>query len=75
MAKRADMLDYPTYRQKGFDVGSGPTEAACKTLTLRLKGSGMRWDRPNAEAIMALVALRHSDPWKLYWNAQQKAAA
>ena len=31
----------------------------------------MRWDRPNAEAIMALAALWHSNPWKPYWNAQQ----
>jgi hypothetical protein len=69
------MLDYPTYRQKGFDMGSGSTEAFCKTLTSRLKGSGMRWDMPNDEAIMALVALRHSNLWKPYWNAQQKAAA
>ena len=34
---------YPTYRQKGWDIGSGPTEAGCKIIGERLKGSGMRW--------------------------------
>jgi len=37
---RADMVDYPRFIQKGFDIGSGPGEAFCKTLTMRLKGSG-----------------------------------
>ena len=35
--------DYPSYRQKGWDIGSGPTEAGCKIIGERLKGSGMRW--------------------------------
>ena len=38
---------------KGWQIGSGPTEATCKVLTVRLKGSGMRWDADNAEALMA----------------------
>jgi hypothetical protein len=75
VAKRAEMVDYPTFKAKGFDIGSGPTEAFCKTLTARLKGSGMRWDRPNAEAMMALAALEHSHLWNGYWQAQRQAAA
>lgn len=35
---------------KGWQIGSGPTEGTCKTLTAKLKGSGMRWDDKNAEA-------------------------
>ncbi len=34
---RVKMLDYRTALANGWDVGSGPVEAACKTLTLRLK--------------------------------------
>jgi hypothetical protein len=33
--------DYPTYRRNGWDIGSGPTEAGCKIIGERLKGSGM----------------------------------
>ena len=43
-------------------------EAACKTLALRLWGYGMRWDRPNAEALLTLVALDQSRLWKPHWN-------
>ncbi|MCX5682532.1 MAG: hypothetical protein NT049_02455 [Planctomycetota bacterium] len=75
VAKRATMLDYPTFVERDFDVGSGPTEAACKTLTLRLKGRGRRWDRPNAEAVMALEALRQSRLWLTYWNRERTLVA
>jgi len=75
VAKRVEMLDYPAFRAQGFDIGSGPTEALCKTLTMRLKGSGMRWDRPNAEALMALAALEQSHLWDAYWTLQRRQAA
>ncbi len=38
----AHRMDYPAYRARGWDVGSGPTEAGCKVLGGRLKGAGMR---------------------------------
>jgi len=49
IAKRASQCDYPGFREKGWQIGSGPTEAMCKVLTCRLKGAGMRWDRQGAE--------------------------
>lgn len=55
IATRKEMLQYPEFRAAGYEIGLGPTEAFCKTLTARLKGQGMRWDKPNAEAMMALA--------------------
>jgi hypothetical protein len=49
---------------KGWDVGSGPTEAMCKNLTLRLKRPGMKWDTDSAAALMNLVALREGGQWE-----------
>jgi hypothetical protein len=72
---RCEMLDYPTFRAKGWDIGSGVTEAFCKTLTTRLKGCGMRWNVRNAEAMMALAALEHSNLWNPYWQQQKRRAA
>ncbi len=66
------MLQYPQFRAAGYEIGSGPTEAFCKTLTSRLKGQGMRWDKPNAEAVMALAAVRSSDLWRSYWDKQRQ---
>ena len=73
VAKRVNMTDYPSYRQLGYDCGSGPTESFCGTLTRRLKGRGMRWDDDNAEAIMALGSLYYSNLWANFW-AKQRAA-
>ena len=73
VGKRISMTDYPTYRQKGYDCGSGPTESFCGTLTARLKGRGMRWDKDNAESIMALGSIYYSNLWDNYWQTQRAA--
>jgi hypothetical protein len=70
VSERRGMIRYPEFQAQGWQIGSGPTEATCKTLTARLKGSGMRWDSDNAEAIMALEALTQSGQWNAYWQSQ-----
>jgi hypothetical protein len=75
VSDRRDMIQYPQFIEKGWQIGSGPTEANCKTLTTRLKGSGMRWDAANAEAVMALESLSQSGLWKLYWQSLLPQAA
>lgn len=74
IARRFGMCEYPKFIEKGWQIGSGPTEAMCKVLTYRLKGAGMRWDRYGADAIMALIALQQSNTWKSYWNLRKQAA-
>lgn len=71
--KRREMLDYPTALANGWDIGSGPTEATCKTLILRLKRPGMKWDRDHAADMMNLIALRQSGQWKAYWSSRAAA--
>ncbi len=66
VSERREMIRYPEFVAKGWQIGSGPTEATCKTLTARLKGSGMRWDADNAEAVMGLEALYQSGQWDAY---------
>jgi hypothetical protein len=68
VVERRDMINYPQFAQKGWQIGSGPTEARCKTSTSRLKRSGQRWTGPHAEAIAALTNLRDSDQWNKYWT-------
>jgi len=68
IAPRRSMIQYPRFAQRGWQIGSGPTEAACKTLPARLKRSGMRWDSDNAEAIAQLQALHQNKQWNPYWN-------
>jgi hypothetical protein len=74
VATRVEMTDYPAFRARGYDCGSGPTESFCGCLTRRLKGRGMRWDGDNAEAIMALSSIYYTNQWKRYWKAERKGA-
>lgn len=73
VAKRVNMTDYPSYRQLGYDCGSGPTESFCGTLTMRLKGRGMHWDKDNAQSMMSLASLYYSNLWTHYWSIQRAA--
>jgi hypothetical protein len=68
---------YPTDRQKGWDIGSGPTEAGCKLIGERLKGSGMRWVEGGAATVAALRALYVSGGkvWDGFWAQPQRRAA
>lgn len=69
--------DYPTYRQRGWDIGSGPTEAGCKIIGERLKGSGMRWVEDGAGTVATLRALYVSGGkvWDGFWAQPHRAAA
>lgn len=70
-------MDYPSYRAKDWDIGSGPTEAGCKIIGERLKGSGMRWVEDGAATVAALRALYVSGPkvWDGFWVQPQALAA
>lgn len=61
---RRQHLRYADYRRLGLPIGSGVTEAACKTVyTQRLKLSGMRWHKPGAQTILTLRVLLLSGVW------------
>lgn len=73
--QRWEMVEYPQALARGWDIGSGPTEAMCKNLTLRLKRTGMKWDHANAAGMMNLVALQESGQWDQYWTTRKRQAA
>ena len=65
-------MDYPRYRARGWRIGSGPIEAACKTVIgARMKGAGMRWKPPATDAVATLRAAYLSEPkrWDNFWQA------
>lgn len=68
VSERREIIQSKEFRAKGWQIGSGPTEAQCKTTTQRVKGRGRRWDWANAEAIMALSALEASNRWQAWWH-------
>ena len=69
--------DYPTYRLKGWDIGSGPTEAGRKIIGERLNGWGMRWVEDGAVTVASLRALYVSGGkvWDGFWAQPRRRAA
>ena len=58
------LMDYQGYRRRGLPIGSGVSEAACKTVvTQRFKRSGMRWHRDGAQVILDLRVTHLSGVW------------
>jgi len=70
-ANQVQRMDYPAYLAKGWQIGSGPVESACKTVVgQRLKGGGMRWSADGADALCHLRALFRSErgQWQAFWD-------
>ena len=58
-------MDYPSYRARGLQIGSGSVESACKQLvSTRLKQAGMIWDAEGAEAVATVRAWLKSARWE-----------
>ena len=58
------LMDYQGYRRRGLPIGSGVTEAACKTVfTQRFKRSGMRWQNESGQVILDLRLIHLSGIW------------
>jgi len=77
-ANQVHRMDYPSYRAKGWQIGSGPVEAACKTVIgQRLKGTGMRWCLSGSDGVAHLRALFMSErtQWAAYWTHRQRLVA
>jgi hypothetical protein len=68
--KRTRFLRYNEYASDQIPLGSGVTEAACKTIfTQRLKLSGMRWTFEGANTILNLRVILLSKTWSRTYAA------
>ena len=62
-------MRYAVLKKQRLPIGSGVTEAACKTLaTQRLKRSGMRWGEQGGQAILSFRALVQSNRFERAWT-------
>ena len=66
--KHKKRMRYAELKAKGFMIGSGVVEAACKTLvTQRIKQSGMRWSVSGAQAILTPRGWDQSERFDKAW--------
>jgi hypothetical protein len=63
-------MDYPGFLAENLPIGSGVTEAACKSLVKqRLCASGMRWKTKGAKIVLSLRALTQTvGRWTQFWQ-------
>jgi hypothetical protein len=66
-SKHTSRLNYAERLQSGRAIGSGQVEGKAKTLGLRLKARGARWNKRNVQPMASLVCVRHSSQWEAYW--------
>jgi hypothetical protein len=65
LRRHAAWMKYAQCRRQGLPIGSGVTEAACKTVFAeRLKRSGMTWGRAGGQVIVDLRILVLSGVWQ-----------
>jgi hypothetical protein len=64
-------MNYPEYLQRGWQIGSGAVESACKkVINRRLNMGGMRWGEAGGNALADLRALfcSDADQWDAFWT-------
>lgn len=61
-----ERMHYKTYREQGLMIGSGPIEAAHRSvIQQRLKLSGQKWSMEGGQAIANLRCYNYSKSWNL----------
>ena len=71
LERRVHRMEYPEYLARGWCIGSGAVESACKTVVgQRLKLAGMRWGEDGAHVVCHLRALYRSEKgqWDAFWS-------
>lgn len=65
-------MQYGTFRQKGYFIGSGVVEAGCKSVIgARCKQSGMLWTEEGAQNVVAFRTIKRSRRWESFWKARE----
>lgn len=68
-------MRYDVFRAKGYDIGSGAVEGACKNVVgKRLKQSGMIWTRTGSSSVLALRITWLNDRWEHLWEKKPLVA-
>ena len=68
-------INYPFLEQKGYPIGSGIIESACKRIVgARHKQAGMRWSKTGVQKMLNLVSFIHSKRWDHYWKVLRRAS-
>lgn len=71
LCENIDRIDFPAYRQRGLQVGSGAMESLHRVASqVRLKRSGARWMPERAVAITNLRLMMLAERWDAFWGQE-----
>jgi len=64
-----EYMKYDIYLAKGYPIGSGVIEGACRNLVKdRMELAGMRWTVDGAEAVLQIRSADANGIWEKFWN-------
>ncbi len=64
-----EYMKYDIYLEKGYPIGSGVVEGACRNLVKdRMELAGMRWTINGAEAVLQMRSADVNGLWEKFWN-------
>lgn len=67
--RQKHLMAYAKFIERGLPIGSGPIEAACKSIVkTRMCRSGMRWSRKGGQNILQLRTYVKSNRWEPFWE-------
>jgi hypothetical protein len=67
-ATHAGRVNYQTIHRRGWAIGSGPVESACRQRQCRFKRPGQFWTAKGMRHLGALTEARHNHHWNDLWT-------
>ena len=68
-SNQGSRMTYAKFSSQNLPIGSGVTEAACKTIIKqRFCRSGMKWKDKGAAVVLSLRCLDKSERWEQFWD-------
>jgi hypothetical protein len=68
-AGQAGRMNYKEIADRGWPIGSGPVESACRSSQCRYKGPGQFWTPMGLRHLCALEEARQNGHWDQFWLA------
>jgi hypothetical protein len=66
-------MRYDEYREKGYHIGSGVVESACKSVVqIRERRPGMRWSAEGSQKVLNLRAYVLNGNWDEFWRNRKE---
>ena len=68
-AGHAERMDYQKLQRRGWPIGSGSVESACRHRQCRFKRPGQFWSAEGMRNLGALTEARYNRHWEELWEA------